>query len=239
MQKKVFAFDLDGTLTEYRTWITDENLALLDGLREQGIRLLIVGAGRTKRIFTQMKKYPLEILGNYGLQYAVYREDSGDIEFLRDLNLPCDVKSVTDRINLAREKFGYTDYRGETCEIHPTGCVTFPLLGTKADIGDKLAFDPDKKKRHLIYPELAEIFSDYNVFVGGSTSFDMVPKPFDKLHALDLFCTENGYTRADVTYFGDDYEIGGNDEPILKSDVEFIKVDKPDNLVKIVTEYIK
>ena len=40
MEKKVFAFDLDGTLTEHRTWITDENLAVLESLRRDGYRLM-------------------------------------------------------------------------------------------------------------------------------------------------------------------------------------------------------
>ena len=80
MAKKVFAFDLDGTLTEHRTWITDENLAMLDGLRKDGFRLMILGAGQARRIFTQLREYPIDIVGNYGLQYAVYREEKGDIE---------------------------------------------------------------------------------------------------------------------------------------------------------------
>ena len=45
MQKKVFALDLDGTPTEHRTWISDENIAALDELKDAGLRLVIVGAG--------------------------------------------------------------------------------------------------------------------------------------------------------------------------------------------------
>ena len=56
MQKKVFALDLDGTLTEHRTWITDENLAALDELKDSGLRLVIVGAGQVRRIFAQLTK---------------------------------------------------------------------------------------------------------------------------------------------------------------------------------------
>ena len=55
MQKKVFALDLDGTLTEHRTWITDENLAALDELKDSGLRLVIVGAGQVRRICAQLR----------------------------------------------------------------------------------------------------------------------------------------------------------------------------------------
>ena len=71
MQKKVFALDLDGTLTEHRTWITDENLAALDELKDSGLRLVIVGAGQVRRIFAQLRKYPIEIL-NLSFQQQIY-----------------------------------------------------------------------------------------------------------------------------------------------------------------------
>ena len=67
--------------------------------------------------------------------------------------------------------------RGDNVEFHPSGCITFPTLGTKAKIEDKLAFDPDRSRRRAFYSEVAEAFSDYVVFVGGSSSYDMVVKP--------------------------------------------------------------
>jgi phosphoglycolate phosphatase-like HAD superfamily hydrolase len=76
-------------------------------------------------------------------------------------------------------------------------------LGTKAVQKDKLAIDPDRKKRRAIYGEVCDLFSDYNVFVGGSSSFDMAPKPFNKYYALDLWCQENGYDHSEVIYVGD------------------------------------
>ncbi|MBQ8187355.1 MAG: HAD hydrolase family protein, partial [Clostridia bacterium] len=174
MNKKVFAFDLDGTLTEHRTWITDENLAVLDSLRARGIRIVMAGAGQARRIFKQMREYPVDaIIGNYGLQYAIYRDNLGDIEVVRDLTLPCDRESVEKRVTFLREKHGYTEFAGENVEFHPSGCVTFPILGTKAEISDKLRFDPDRKKRRAFYQEVVDLFPEYTVFVGGSSSFDM------------------------------------------------------------------
>lgn len=237
MEKKVFAFDLDGTLTEHRTWITDENLAVLEGLRRDGYRLMILGAGQARRIFTQLREFPIDIVGNYGLQYAVYREDRGDLEFLRDLSLPCDRDSVSARITALREKTGFTEFRGESVEFHPSGCVTFPLLGTKAPIADKLLFDPTRVKRRAVYAEVAEAFPEYTVFVGGSSSFDMAPKPYNKYYALTRFCEDEGYDRSQVTYFGDDYGKGGNDECVYLSDIDFVKVDRFSDLRRIVDDY--
>ena len=44
---------------------------------------------------------------------------------------------------------------------------------------------------------------------------------------------------SEVTYFGDDYGTGGNDEPVYNSDIDFVKVDKPVNFPEIVHNYLK
>ncbi len=240
MEKKVFAFDLDGTLTEHRTWITDENLEVLQNLKDRGYRVIIAGAGQTKRIFTQMRECPIiDIIGNYGMQYSVYRDELGGLEAKRDEVLPCDRKSVAERVAVLRETYGFTEYEGDGVEFHPSGCVTIPLLGTKAAIHDKLMFDPDRSKRRAIYEDVVAMFPEYSVFVGGSSSFDMAPMPYNKYHALDLLCREEGYTHDEIVYIGDDYGTGGNDEAVYKSDIDFIKVDKYTDLPRIIAEYLK
>lgn len=221
---KLIAFDMDGTLTQHKTHIEKENRELLDELSAR-YRLLMVGAGQCRRIFDQMEHYPIDIIGNYGMQYCAYNAQSGDIDTVYDIRIPCDRESVERRITMLREKYGYTDYVGDNVEYHVSGCVTFPLLGTKADIRDKLRFDPDRKKRRAFYEDVKNTFSDYTVFVGGSSSFDFAPYPYNKYYALDKFCRDNGYTYDNVVYAGDDYGLGGNDESVYRSDFEFICVD--------------
>lgn len=239
MNKKVFAFDLDGTLTEHRTWITDENLDVLRELKERGLRIVITGAGQATRIFRQLREFSgIDIIGNYGMQYQMYREESGDMEVVRDIVLPCDRESVTERVLRLRERFGFTEYAGDGVEFHPSGCVTIPLLGTKADISDKLEFDPTRAKRRAVYNDVAAMFSEYTVFVGGSSSFDMAPAPYNKYYALDLFCREEGYTHDDIVYVGDDYGVGGNDEAVYKSDIEFLTIDKYTELPEKINAYL-
>ena len=127
--------------------------------------------------------------------------------------------------NIIREKYGYTQYSGNNIEYHPSGCITFALLGTEAVSEDKLAFDPSRKKRRKIYREVCELFSDYNVFIGGSSSFDMAPKPYNKFYALDLYCKENNIMHDEVVYIGDDYGQGGNDESVYVSDFGYLTID--------------
>ena len=221
---KLVAFDLDGTLTQHKTQLSPENKAVLDALGKK-YKLLMAGAGMPRRIFDQMGQYPIDILGNYGLQYAEYNPETKDIEVKKNAVLPCDRESVEKRVTALREKYGFTEFAGENVEFHASGCVTIPLLGTKAKAEDKLAFDPDRSKRRAIYEEVKELFSDYIVFVGGSSSFDMAPAPYNKAYALAEYCKERGIAHDEVCYVGDDYGPGGNDESVYLSDFNYITID--------------
>lgn len=228
---KVIATDLDGTLTQHKTPLSPEHREILTRLSEK-YKLLMVGAGQVMRIFNQMEQFPIDVIGNYGMQYGVYED--GGIRIVRDEVIPCDRENVTSRVNALREKYGFTEFAGESVEFHPSGCITFPILGTRAKQEDKLAFDPDRAKRRKIYADVCEVFRDYIVFVGGSSSFDMAPRPFDKCYALDLYCRENGFAHNEVVYIGDDYGQGGNDESVYKSDFNYLKIDNYLDFPKVV-----
>lgn len=235
---KLVAFDLDGTLTQHKTPLSAKNKAVLDALGER-YDLLMVGAGQCMRIFNQLNQYPIDVIGNYGLQCARYNAATGTLDIVRDEKLPCDRASVEERVTMLRNKYGFTEYAGNNVEFHPSGCVTFPILGTAAKQEDKLAFDPDRAKRRKIYAEVCDTFSEYVVFVGGSSSFDMAPKPYNKYYALDLYCKEKGYTHDEVVFVGDDYGMGGNDESVYVSDFGFVCVDDYEKLGEAVSSLLQ
>lgn len=234
---KVIAMDLDGTLTQHKTPLSAEHRAVLEKLSEK-YKLLMVGAGQVMRIFDQLEKFPIDIIGNYGMQYGVYNSATGNIDLLRDISLDCDKELITQKIEMLRKRYGYTEFTGETVEFHPSGCVTFPILGTKAASEDKLSFDPDRTKRRKIYDEVVKTFDSYCVFVGGSSSFDMAPKPYNKYYALDIYCKENNLTHKNVVYIGDDYGLGGNDESVYKSDFNYITIDNYLDFPKVVADLL-
>ena len=134
---KVLAFDLDGTLTQHKTPLGEENRSLLDTLRES-YHLLMVGAGQCYRIYHQMGEYPIDIIGNYGMQFSRYEINKGMLVNIYDEHVPCNKEDVTKRIDALRQKQGFTSYSGESVEFHSSGCVTYPLLGTTADLSAKL-----------------------------------------------------------------------------------------------------
>ncbi|MBQ1186217.1 MAG: HAD-IIB family hydrolase [Clostridia bacterium] len=221
---KLIAFDLDGTLTQHKSPLGEENRKVLEQLAKK-YKLLMAGAGMCNRIFNQMGKFPIDVLGNYGMQYAEYNKETGELDIVRNDVMPVDKESIEKRVTAMREKYGYTEFAGDNVEYHASGCITFPVLGTAAKIEDKLSFDPDRKKRRAIYEDVKATFSDYTVFVGGSSSFDMAPAPFNKAYALAKYCDERGIAHDEVVYVGDDYGPGGNDESVYLADFNFLTID--------------
>ena len=221
---KLIAFDLDGTLTQHKTPLEPANYETLVALSKK-YKLLMAGAGACMRIFNQLGGFPIDVIGNYGLQYGEYNPETKTLDIKENNVLPCDRESVDARVTMCREKYGFTEYAGDNVQYHESGCVTFPILGTDAKQEDKLAFDPDRVKRRKIYAEVCETFSDYNVFVGGSSSFDMAPRPFNKFYAISKYCAERGIDLSEVAFVGDDYGPGGNDESVYLSPIKFITID--------------
>lgn len=234
---KVVAFDLDGTLTQHWAHLAEPNLSVLDSLRKK-YRLLMVSAGKARRIFNQMDGYPIDIIGNYGMQFCRYNTEKKDLDIIYDEHVSCDRESVAERLEFFRKKHGYTDYVGNSIEFHESGCVVFPFLGTKADIRDKLAFDPDRSKRRALLDEMKALFPEYTTFVGGSSSYDFAPLPFDKYYALDRYCRDFGLEHKNVVYVGDDYGVGGNDASVYHSDFTFVCVDDYTRLGEYLKEYL-
>ncbi len=230
---KLIAFDLDGTLTQHKSPLDASNRAFLSLLAKH-YRLLMVGAGDCDRISSQMGYFPIEILGNYGMQYA--RVESGKLLMLREEKVPCDREKITATVEKLRRRFGFTSYRGSSTLFFPSGCACFPVLGTEATLDEKLVFDPDRSIRRSLLPEVRVAFPEYEVFVGGASSFDLSPKPYNKFYALSRFCRENGISLDEVTYVGDDPGEGGNDEPVYRAGVPFVLIDDyralPDKLAR-------
>lgn len=227
MSKQILvAMDMDGTITQHKTPLEEQNRRVLDRLHEK-YRLVMVGAGSCQRIFNQLGRYPLDVVGCYGMELSHYDETLQDLVVDEKFVAPAPDQAVmNEKARVIREKYGYTQYYGDSMEYHASGMMTFALLGTQAPIAEKIAFDPDRSKRHVFYREVCQAFSDYTVFVGGSSSFDIVPKPYEKCYALQKYCQLHGIDPENVYYFGDDYGPGGNDEQVFLSPLfKSIKVD--------------
>lgn len=234
-KKRLICMDLDGTLTQHRSQLGEKNKAVLDKLGKK-YKLLMVGAGNVPRIYGQMNEYPIDILGNYGMQEGKIID--GKMVIVRQDTQEVDRAFFLEKTNYLREKYGYTEYKGEPIEFHASGMVTFPFLGTKADVADKLAFDPDRSKRKVLYPETLEIFKDFTVYIGGSSSFDFSAKRYNKYDAIVTYAKENGYALDEILYVGDDFGDGGGDSHVRLGGLDYINITDYEKFGEAMAEYL-
>lgn len=219
--KRLICFDLDGTLTQHRSPLGEENRAVLDMLQEK-YKVIMVGAGAAARIYKQMMEYPIDIIANYGMEES--KMIDGKFTIVRQITTTPDKAYFLEKATYLREKYGYTDYKGDNVEFHATGMVTFPLLGTNADIADKVAFDPTREKRKVLYPEVLDLFPEYTVYIGGSSSFDFTEKKYNKYDAIMAYAKENGYTKEEILYVGDDFGEGGGDSHVRLGGLDYVEI---------------
>ena len=220
-RKKLVAMDLDATLCQHRSPIPPQNLAALDELKKH-FKCIMVGAGNAPRIYRQMGNYPIDIVANYGMQIA--EAEDGNFRIVKAVTNEVDRAFFREKTDYLRQKYGYTQYDGEPLEFHASGMVTFGLLGTKPSAERKLAFDADRKKRRAMYPEVRDIFKDYSVYIGGSTSFDFAGKQYNKYDATLAWAKEHGFTLDDIVFIGDDFADGGGDSHVRIKGMDHIVI---------------
>ena len=219
--KKLLCFDLDATLTEHRMPLEPAARELMTELCKR-YDVVMMAAGNCPRVYHQMGDFPVPIVGNYGMQESAIVD--GEFRIIREDTAPADTAFIEKWCDYFRKKYGYTSYSGNSVEYHASGMVTFGLMGTAPDKYEKLKFDPDKAKRRAMYPEVLEVFKDYAVYIGGSTSFDLTPAQYNKFDAALRYAHEHGYCLDDCLFVGDDLDDGGGDSHIRLYGMDYIRI---------------
>lgn len=220
--KRLLCFDLDGTLTQHKSHMSQENKDLLQKLTEK-YKVIMVGAGNAPRIYNQMEQFPIDIIANYGMQESAMMD--GEFKIIREDTTVPDKEYFNRTCQYLREKYGYTEYAGGHLEFHASGMVTFCLLGSGAKIEDKVVFDPDRSKRRVLYEEVCSLFPDHVVYIGGSSSFDFAPKQYNKYDAIMKYASEHGYSLDEILFIGDDFGDGGGDSHVRIKGMDYVEVD--------------
>jgi hydroxymethylpyrimidine pyrophosphatase-like HAD family hydrolase len=230
--KRLLCFDLDGTLTQHKSHMPDENKKLLQELTEK-YKVIMVGAGNAPRIYNQMEQFPVDIIANYGMQESAIID--GEFKIIREDTAFPDKDYFNRTCQYLRQKYGYTEYAGAHLEFHASGMVTFCLLGSGAKIEDKVVFDPDRSKRRILYDEVCSLFPDYVVYIGGSSSFDFAPKQYNKYDSIMKYAAEHGYALEEILFVGDDFGDGGGDSHVRIKGMDYVQVDDYRKLPEILS----
>ena len=90
---RLVALDMDGTITQHRTPLEPENRAVLDKLAEK-YRLVMVGAGACMRIHRQLNGYPLDVIGNYGMEWGEFNREKGELDIVESISVSVEPQAL-------------------------------------------------------------------------------------------------------------------------------------------------
>jgi hypothetical protein len=251
--KKIIAFDVDGTLTASKTLITESMANLIKQLIQKKMVISIAG-GSFHQLETQflppfltdnsmlpyIKNFTL--LPTSGSQRYEYDETDKKWEMTDKEPMPADSKDRA--IKLLEEVIADPQYEippnpyGKIIEDRDTQ-ITFTPNGQQAPVAIKLAFDPDRRKREKIVAMIEPKLPELTILVNGTSSIDLLPKGFNKAVGLIRFLNNAGLKKEDVLFIGDGLFPGGNDYSVFEAGFDTIAVKSPEETELIIKDWLK
>jgi HAD superfamily hydrolase (TIGR01484 family) len=241
--KKVFIFDLDGTLAKSKRPLSARILKPLSKLVKNR-KVVIIGGGKfaviKKQVLTPLSGYRMELrnllifptngaalfmYGNKGGWRKVYEIKLSKREILKI--------RVAFREALKTAGFNYPKRRfGSILEDRGTQ-VTFSALGQRTPLSLKERWNRDSDIRPKIIGYLERKLSGFEIRQGGLTSIDVTKAGIDKGYAILKALKILGIKKKDAVFFGDAIFPGGNDYSAKRAGVDYIKVSGPEEIQKL------
>jgi HAD superfamily hydrolase (TIGR01484 family) len=254
LNKKIIAFDLDGTLAESKQHLEAEMAEVLALLAKEKIVVIISGGS-----FNQFLK---QFLGSFNpkevdveLIYSnlILLPTSGSRRYQYDAIIKEWIITDTEEMpEVIREKvlatiksYIFTNTYGigpviegdEVIEDRVTQ-ISLSALGQHAPLEQKVIWDPDQVKRQKIKQELEKILPEVEINIGGSTTLDILPKGFSKAKGLLRLLDGLGMTKEDMIFIGDAIFPGGNDYSPYEAGIECIKTSGPKETKEIIKNWL-
>ena len=238
-KRKVIAFDLDGTLSESKSPISD-TMAILLGKLLQEYHVCIMSGGKfeqfEKQLLANLKLdakalSKLHIMPTCGTRYYRYQNKKWQklyAEDLTELQKQKIIKALVDgaeKLGLAEKKtWGEViEDRGSQISWSALGQDIVDHLGLKG-VQMKEQWDPSHEKKRKLRDHVASAIPEFEVRTGGSSTIDVTKKGVDKAYGINKLLDMLSISKEDVFFIGDRLEEGGNDYPVKKMGVDCLSV---------------
>lgn len=249
-QKKLIVFDLDGTLAESKTPMDKEMAGLLKQLLEK-YKVAVIGGGKYELFkwqFVSHIKAPAKLLENLFLfptsGNAFYRYKSGwkkvyshNLSVQEKKQIRTAFDTVLKEINYKHPKKIYGEIledRISQMSFSPLGQDIATVLGRK---GVQKKEQWRSKYDHVrldIAKRLAKYLPNLEVRVGGITTIDITMKGIDKAYGVRQMEKYLKVKVRDMFFVGDAIFPGGNDYSVLKTRIDYKKIESPEDTKKII-----
>lgn len=234
MRKKVIAFDLDGTLAESKSALSDRISDLLNQLLDS-FYVCVISGGKfeqfEKQLLANLKVEPsklqkMHLLPTCGTRYYTYdnKSDSWEQLYAEDFT-PSEKAKIISALNQGIDELGYREAKpwGELIEDRGSQ-ITFSALGQEAPVHAKEAWDPDNSKKAKLRDLVAMKIPEFEVRSGGSTSIDITKLGIDKAYGMKKLIDKLGIKKEEILFMGDRLNEGGNDYPVKAMGIDSIEV---------------
>ncbi|HSX53118.1 MAG TPA: HAD-IIB family hydrolase [Patescibacteria group bacterium] len=232
--KKVIAFDLDETLTETRTLMTDEMAELLGELLKK-YHVCVISGGSfeqfQKQFIANLKVGPaqlasLHLMPTCGTRYYRFNATKKDWQQVYAENFTASEKAtIIEALNEGLDEAGYRIKNPKGALIEDRGSqVTYSALGQDAGAVEKKAWDASGEKKRRIRDIVAIKIPQFEVRVGGTTSIDVTKQGIDKAYGMKKLIEILNIAKEDILFIGDRLWEGGNDYPVKLMGIDSIAV---------------
>ncbi len=242
--KKLFVFDLDGTLAPSKSSLGDEIASLLHDLLKIMKVAVISGGSWTQFEQQLLARLPsgddfknLFLLPTCGTQFYSY---DGSWNQVYAENLSAEQRAqVIAALQTALHESGFAAPKiwGEAIEDRGSQ-ITLSVLGQEAPLSEKEKWDPDFTKRDRIKEILVPLIPGLSVNMGGTTSIDVTKPGIDKAYGIKKLTEQLGVTTKEMLFAGDALFVGGNDFPVQLAGVDSILVRDPSETARVIQTVI-
>jgi phosphomannomutase len=238
--KKLFVFDLDGTLAPSKSPLGADVAALLHDLL--GIMKVAVISGGD---WTQFQKQllanlpdderlkDLSLLPTCGTQFYEYIGHWNNV-YSEDLSADERAKIIK-ALGDAFEQSGIKVEKTWGQVIEDRGSqITLSALGQEAPLKEKETWDPDFSKRKKVTAILEPMLPGFAIHMGGTTSIDITKPGIDKAYGIHKLREQLGIEISEMLFAGDAIFPGGNDYPAETAGVDSILVRDPFETARVI-----
>ena len=234
MAKKLIAFDLDETITETRSPITDAMSELLGDLLKS-YQVCVISGGSfqqfEKQLLSNLQVSPadlerLHLMPTCGTRYYTYNLDKQRWKEVYAENFTeAEKKIIIVALEEGLDEVGFRVKIPKGPLIEDRGSqITYSALGQDAEPVEKKAWDPSGEKKRKIRDIVAEKIPEFEVRVGGTTSIDVTKLGIDKAYGMKRLMEQLEISKQDILFIGDRVWEGGNDYPVKLMGIDCIAV---------------
>lgn len=234
---KALAFDLDSTLAESKSPVTPEMGGRLARLLET--RSVAVMSGGAWRQFERQllpalpkdtKRENLYLFPVSAGACFIFQKNHWTPVYDRSF-LPHEKKLIMRALSEAMEETGFAEAPVRTWgpRIEDRGAqISFSGLGQEAPVAEKIAWDPDKKKRAPLQEALTRrLPASFIARMNATTTVDITHTDVSKAYGVRKFSELARIPIAEMLYVGDALFPGGNDEVVKATGIPTRQVAGP------------